>query len=63
MSMILNVLLKYNPMNVKNELKSNIHGISQSGVIDSYPFPNAKRPSIEACRSQGVDVFLSLFPG
>jgi hypothetical protein len=63
MSMIFKVLLKYNPTNVKNELKSNIHGISRSGVIDEYPLPNARRPAIEACRSQGIDVFLSLFLG
>jgi hypothetical protein len=63
MSMILKVLLKYNPANVKNELKSNIRGISGLGVIDAYPHSNARRPSIEACRSQGTDVFLILFFG
>jgi hypothetical protein len=62
MSMILKALLKYNPVNVKNEPKSNIHGISESGVIGAYPLLNARRPTIEACRSQGIDAFLSLFP-
>ena len=61
MSMIFKVLLKYSPVNVKNDLNSNIPGISQSGVIDEYPLLNARRPTIEACRSQGTDVFLILF--
>jgi hypothetical protein len=61
MLMIFKVLLKYSPTNVKNELKLNIIGIGRSGVIDEYPLLNTRMPSIEACRSQGNDVFLSLF--
>jgi hypothetical protein len=62
MSMILKVLLKYNLVNVKNDLKLSICGISQSEVIDAYPLQNARRPPIEACIFQGTDVFLILFP-
>jgi hypothetical protein len=47
MLMILKILLKYNPMNVKNDMKLNIHGISRSRVIDAYPLLNARRSAIK----------------
>lgn len=46
-----------------DELKSNTRGIIWSEVYDVNPLPNARKPTIEACRSQGTNWFLSLVPG
>jgi hypothetical protein len=45
-----------------DEMKSNIHGIIRLEVNDVNPLSNVRRPTIEACKSQSTNWFLSLVP-
>jgi hypothetical protein len=43
-----------------DEMKLNIRGIIRSEVNDVNPLSDMRRPTIEACRSQSTNWFLSL---